>query len=66
MTAAQWFELVVALLAAAGAIVAFVDMGRGLSCTLGKRTPPPAAPGLLSDRRRLDAVVQISDFRRLR
>jgi hypothetical protein len=66
VTAAQWFELTIALLAAAGAIVAFVDMGRGLSFTLAKRPPPPAAPGLLSDRRRLDAVVQISDFRRLR
>lgn len=62
----ELFMLVVALLAAAGAIWAYVDMGRGLSLTLTKRTPPPAAPGLLSERRRLDAVVQISEFRRLR
>lgn len=66
MTAAQWFELLVAVAAASGAIWAFVDMGRGLSCTLAKRTPPPAAPGRRSDRHRLDGIVQLSDFRRSR
>jgi hypothetical protein len=45
---------------------AFKGLGTGLSIGLKHPTPPPAAPGLASDRKRLDATVRVTDILRFR
>jgi hypothetical protein len=45
---------------------AFHGLGSGLSIGPKNQTPAPAAPGLASDRKRLDAAVRITDVLRFR